>query len=177
MSEANDLLKLIDRERDAGRVIVIMMCGIAGAGKTTRSKQLEAHGFDRLSIDEEVWQTFGRYGVDYPVEQYRANLDEAHKRLISQLVAYIQENKSVVVDSSFWNRRERDRYKQIIEEAGGCWRLLYLRVQPDELRRRLKIRSERFDANAAFPITEELLARFISGFEEPSGEGEFIIDN
>lgn len=179
MSESVDLQKLIglDQEQVIGDAIVIMMCGIAGAGKTTRSKQLEAMGFNRLSIDEEVWQTFGRYGVDYPEEQYRANLDEAHARLIDQLVAYIRANKSVVVDSSFWNRRERDRYKQIIEEAGGRWRLLYLRVQPDELRRRLQIRSERFDANAAFPITEELLTRFISGFEEPIDEGEVIIDN
>ena len=32
------------------------MCGIAGAGKTTYAKALEASGWVRLSIDEEVWE-------------------------------------------------------------------------------------------------------------------------
>ncbi|GMK37357.1 hypothetical protein PCCS19_04100 [Paenibacillus sp. CCS19] len=178
MTEPLDLAKLIDRERDGDHSVVILMCGIAGSGKTTLSQQLaEQQGYSRLSIDEEVWRTYGRYGVDYPIEQYRAKLDAAHQRLFARLIALIQAKKHVIVDSSFWNRRERDRYKQLIEEAGGRWRLLYLRVPPDELRRRLKVRSERFDANAAFPITEELLTTFINGFEEPSGEGEIIIDN
>ncbi|PWW04763.1 putative kinase [Paenibacillus cellulosilyticus] len=177
LAESIDLTKLLGREKDTGHPVVVLMCGIAGSGKTTISQRLAELGYNRLSIDEEVWKTNGRYGVDYPVEQYRANLDAAHKRLLTQIVEHIQENKPVVVDSSFWNRRERDWYKQLIEQSGGRWRLLYLRVQPDELRRRLKVRSERFDANAAFPITEELLHTFINGFEEPKDEGEIIIDN
>jgi len=56
------------------------------------------------------------------------------------------------------------------------WELIHLKVQPDELRQRLLIRSERFDANAAFPITEDILARFLSGFEIPNGEGETVIE-
>jgi GTPase SAR1 family protein len=46
--------------------LVVLMCGMAGSGKTTFSQRLEASGFTRLSIDEEVWQRFGRYGIDYP---------------------------------------------------------------------------------------------------------------
>lgn len=82
-----------------------------------------------------------------------------------------------MVDSSFWRKSERDHYKQLVEQAGGQWRLIYLKVHPDELRRRLKIRSERFDANAAFTITDELLTTFLHGFEEPRGEGEIVIEN
>jgi hypothetical protein len=66
-------------------------------------------------------------------------------------------------------------YKQLIEELGGRWRLLYLRVGSQELRRRLAERNERFDANAAFPIGAERLAGYLASFEEPHGEGEEVI--
>jgi predicted kinase len=46
------------------------MCGVAGSGKTTYAQQLEAQGYVRLSIDEEVWKRFGRVGVDYDASMY-----------------------------------------------------------------------------------------------------------
>ncbi|WP_255398301.1 AAA family ATPase [Salirhabdus sp. Marseille-P4669] len=49
--------------QDDSMPLVIMMCGVAGSGKTTFSQQLEKEGFIRLSIDEEIWATKGRYGV------------------------------------------------------------------------------------------------------------------
>lgn len=172
MFEKTRIDYLIDRERDSDSSLVVLMCGIAGSGKTTFSQNLEKDGFVRLSIDEEVWSMNGRYGIDYPAEKYREYLDEAHIRLRNKLVKLIQDNKQVVVDSSFWQRSERDEFKQLVEKSGGKWRLIYLKVHPDELRKRLKIRSQRFDANAAFTITEEMLTTFLNGFEEPRNEGE-----
>jgi hypothetical protein len=49
---------------------VILLCGIAGSGKTTAAQHLESKGFLRLSIDEEIWSTYGRYGIDYPAAEY-----------------------------------------------------------------------------------------------------------
>lgn len=167
---------LIDQAQNSNSSLVIIMCGIAGSGKTTFSQGLEKAGFIRLSIDEEVWSTNGRFGIDYPVEKYREYLDEAHVRLRNKLVELIQDKKHVVVDSSFWQRSDRDECKQLIENAGGKWKLVYLKVHPDELRKRLKIRNQRFDANAAFTITEETLTTFLNGFEEPRDEGEIIIE-
>jgi len=43
------------------------------------------------------------------------------------------------------------------------------------LQRRLADRAQRFDANAAFPITDEILSAYLSGFEVPSGEGEEVV--
>ncbi|SEC40567.1 ATP-binding protein [Paenibacillus sp. GP183] len=177
MYEKSSIDYLIDQERDSDSSLVVLMCGIAGSGKTTFSQNLEKDGFVRLSIDEEVWSTNGRYAIDYPAEKYREYLDEAHIRLRNKLVKLIQDNKQVVVDSSFWQRSERDEFKQLIENSGGKWRLIYLKVHPDELRKRLKIRSQRFDANAAFTITEEILSTFLNGFEEPRNEGEIVIEN
>ncbi|MFF2885946.1 AAA family ATPase [Paenibacillus sp. NPDC057967] len=177
MVEKQSIEDLIRREGDHDAALVMLMCGLAGSGKTTFSKELEKHGFIRLSIDEEVWSTNGRYGIDYPVERYREYLDEAHERLRNKLIARMQDKKQIVVDSSFWRRSDRDEYKRLIEHAGGKWRLIFLKVHPAELRERLKIRSQRVDANAAFTITEEILSAFLNGFEEPRDEGEIVIEN
>jgi len=82
----------------------------------------------------------------------------------------------VVLDFSFWRRADRDRYKRLISGAGGRWRLVYLRADPPLLRRRLEERNRRFDANAAFPISDAVLDAYLAGFEAPVGEGEEVID-
>jgi predicted kinase len=168
---------LIFPDRDDNIPLVIMMCGVAGSGKTTLAQQLEKQGFVRLSIDEEIWATNGRYGIDYPVQNYEKYKEIAERKLRNQLVELVQDKRQVVIDFSFWQRSRRNQYKQIIEEAGGEWKLFYLKVHPNDLRERLKLRSQRFDANAAFTITEQILTDYLIGFEVPEGEGEIVIEN
>lgn len=95
------------------------MCGIAGSGKTTYAQQLEAGGFVRLSIDEEVWMSSGRYGLDYPAERYAALAADAELRLRHRLVGLVSAGSDVVIDFSFWSRARRDDYKELVERAGG----------------------------------------------------------
>lgn len=52
----------------------------------------------------------------------------------------LQAKHHVVIDFSFWQRQRRNDYKQLIEEHGGDWELIFLKVGPDELRQRLLIR-------------------------------------
>ena len=177
MFEDIHITDLIYRKKNSSTPLIVLMCGVAGSGKTTFAQQLEKEGFVRLSIDEEIWVSYGRYGIDYPVEKYENYKEEAEKKLRNYLVKLIQDKQSVVVDFSFWQRSRRDQYKKIIEEAGGMWKLIYLKVHPDDLRKRLKIRSQRFDANASFTITEEILTSFLNGFETPTGEGETVIEH
>jgi predicted kinase len=167
---------LIHRSRENASPLVVLMCGVAGSGKTTFAQQLEKKGFVRLSIDEEIWATYGRYGIDFSKDRYEIFKDEAEEKLRNQMVTLIQNKQHVVVDFSFWQRSRRERYKKLIEDSGGEWRLVYLKVHPDDLRERLRIRSQRFDANAAFPITEAILTSFLNGFEVPEGEGEIVIE-
>ncbi|WP_419882191.1 AAA family ATPase [Peribacillus sp. B-H-3] len=113
------VLQKLNLEKDELNSLVVLMCGVAGSGKTIFSQKLEKEGFVRLSIDEEVWSANGRYGIDYTVEKYREYLDKAHMKLRDKLVKFILNKKHAVVDSSFWRHSERDEYKQIIETAGG----------------------------------------------------------
>ncbi|MGF7050651.1 putative kinase [Paenibacillus sp. DS2015] len=163
-------------QKDPTVPVVVMMCGVAGSGKTTFAQQLEKDGFVRLSIDEEIWATKGRYGIDYSTEMYEQFKVEAEIKLRNELMILLKEKRNVVIDFSFWQREKRIEYKNLIEEASGEWKLIYLKVQPNELRERLRLRSKRFDANAAFTITEKILTSFLNGFEVPSGEGEIVIE-
>jgi predicted kinase len=167
---------LIYRERNDVTPLVVMMCGVAGSGKTTFSKVLEQEGFVRLSIDEEIWATNGRWGIDFPMEKFEEYRQDAEVTLRNRLIKLIHDKQQVVIDFSFWDRWRRNRYKKLIEDSGGKWILVYLKVQEQDLRERLKVRNQRFDANS-FPISEELLASYLNGFEIPQGEGEIVIDN
>ena len=166
----------IYRERNHVTPLVVMMCGIAGSGKTTFSKILEQEGFIRLSVDEEIWATHGRWGIDFPMEKFDEYRKAAENRLRNRLVELIHEKQQVVIDFSFWDRVRRNQYKKLIEDSGGKWKLIYLKVHPKDLHERLKLRNQRFDANS-FPISEERLASYLNGFEVPSGEGEMVIEN
>lgn len=167
---------LIFGEKDDYSPLVVMMCGVAGSGKTTFSQQLEKQGFVRLSIDEEIWATHGRYGFDFSMEKIEEYKKEAERKLRDLLVKLIRDKEQVVIDFSFWQRAKRDQYKQLIEDSGRKWKLIYLKVHPDDLRERLKIRNKRFDANA-FPVNEEILNSYLLGFETPKSEGEIVIEN
>jgi len=153
---------------------VVLTCGVAGSGKTTYAQRLEAQGYVRLSVDEEIWHRFGRYGIDYTPDQYARLSRDAEDVLRHRLVDLIGRGRDVVVDLSFWRRVSRDEYKQLVETAGGRWRLVYLQVPPDVLRQRLSQRAHRFDANAAFAITDDVLNTYLASFEAPSGEGEEV---
>jgi len=167
---------LIYRERNELTPLVVMMCGVAGSGKTTFSQILEREGFERLSIDEEIWATKGRWGIDFPIEKHEEYRKEAEENLRNRLIKLIHDKKQVVIDFSFWNRDRRNEYKKLIEDCGGKWKLIYLKVHQNELRERLKLRNNRFDANS-FPISDELLTTYLNGFEIPEGEGEIVIEN
>lgn len=167
---------LLYHEQSTETPLVVMMCGVAGSGKTTFSQRLEKKGFVRLSIDEEIWSTNGRWGIDFPMDKFEEYRKDAESKLRKRLIQLIHDKQQVVIDFSFWDRLRRNKYKMLIEESGGKWKLVYLKVHPDELRKRLKLRNQRFDANS-FPISDELLNSYVNGFEVPSDEGEIVVVN
>lgn len=159
----------------ASQPVVVLLCGVVGAGKTTFARELEREGYERLSIDEELWSRFGRYGVDYPTELYDEYSHVAETVLLQRLRDLLAQGRDVVVDFGFWTRGSRERYEREVERAGARWRLVHLDVPREELLRRLAARSTRFDANAAFPIDAAALDGFIARFEPPVGEGEEVV--
>ncbi|MGP3964739.1 AAA family ATPase [Nonomuraea sp. 3N208] len=153
---------------------VVMMCGIAGSGKTTYAQSLEQRGYVRLSIDEAIWARFGRDAAEFDPEEYEHHKATAEEALWHELVDLLEAGRPVVLDYSFWRRATRDRYKALIESHGRRWELIYLKASPETLRRRLMLRNTMHGANSV-TVAEGLLDRYLTGFEEPVDEGEHTV--
>ncbi|WP_239309681.1 MULTISPECIES: ATP-binding protein [unclassified Frankia] len=160
------------QDRDVAEVF--LLCGLTGSGKTTYAKHLEGQGIVRLSVDERVHARHGRYGVDYPEHRYFELEGPVVTEVEAELAALVKAGTSVVIDRGLWDRAGRDRYKKLVEEHGGRWHLLYFKADRSVLRRRLHIRNQRTDGNA-LTVTDEALDDFLARFEEPTGEGEEVI--
>ena len=152
-----------------------MMCGVCGSGKTTYAKQKEKEGYIRLSIDEEMWNIYGQKGVDYPEEQYDELSDKFEHILRQRMISLIKDEKNVVVDFSFWNKDNRNLYKNIIENTGGAVELVYMKASIELLCNRLQKRNLSLHANSPFIITDEILEHHYNEFQEPKYEGETVL--
>lgn len=166
----------ISRSFSAKPGLVVMTCGVAGSGKTTFAQKLEKQGFSRLSIDEEIWANFGRFGIDYPEADYGQYQDLARDIVEGKLLDNLKNKQATVLDLSFWSKGERERVAKLIAHHGGEHQIVYLKVPENVLKERLKERSKRFDANAAFTITDEIFDFYFNGFQEPKDEGEIVFE-
>jgi predicted kinase len=153
---------------------VYMLCGFVGSGKTTYARSLEAQGCVRLSIDEAVFARHGRHGIDYDEGDYALHQARARRELDARLGELLAAGRNVVLDYGFWSKEMRDYYKHLIESNGGRWHLLYFETELHELRRRLRGRNERHDANALF-VGEHHFEEFLSRWQPPDGEGEVVV--
>ncbi|KAJ2988596.1 hypothetical protein NUW58_g3887 [Xylaria curta] len=174
------LSPLLQRTEDDPRPVVVMMCGIAGAGKSTLSKALvSAHPqFHRLTLDGILAKRHGIFGVDYAPEKYSAYLDEAAEECKEQLTRLLTEGSDVVFDRAFWNQEDRDEAKEIIERLGARWVLVYLKA-PDKAtlwQRICRRREIELNADSAYLITQDTLDMYWNGFEEPVDEGATVVD-
>ncbi|MEU8592368.1 AAA family ATPase [Streptomyces globisporus] len=161
---------------ESGAPTVFLLVGLTGSGKTTYAQRvLEPQGAVRLSVDELVFERYGRYGVDYPENTYFEKEAPAVAELHERLAELVAAGRDVVWDHGLWPRKDREAMKSLVESAGGRCRLLYFPVSREELLRRLKERNERGDANALL-VTPEALDDFFARFEEPHGEGEEIVE-
>ncbi|WP_308030558.1 ATP-binding protein [Streptomyces sp. CoH27] len=154
--------------------LAVLLAGLTGSGKTTVAQALAAHGFTRLSVDEEVHRLHGRYGVDYPEHTYfereRPVVEAIRQRFVKELSA----GNDVVLDHGLWRRSERDTWRQAAREAGALPLVVYLPADRNELLRRLAERNQREDANA-LTVTPEALDDFFARFDVPAEDEEVIV--
>jgi hypothetical protein len=149
---------------------VILMCGVAGSGKSTHAKELERRGWLRLSIDVGAWQR-GHREMPLPVEL----TDDIRAQQRQALVAAVHAGQDVVVDYSFWSRAQRDDYRQLARKAGAEVEVHYCAVTADAARDRLAARNAGPRSADTYAIGGETLTAYLAGFEEPGPDETDVI--
>lgn len=141
---------------------VVLMCGIAGSGKSTHAKELERQGWLRLSIDVDAWRR-GHREMPLPAEL----TDDIRTQQRQALVAAVRAGRDVVVDYSFWSRAQRDDYRQLARQAGAAVEVHYCAVTAGAARGRIAARNAGPRSADTYAIEAETLAEYLAGFEEP----------
>ena len=135
-----------------------LVCGLPGAGKTTRALAIaQATGAIRLCPDE--WLVaMGISLVDYPIRFRLQDHMLAHGEIL------LQAGVSVVVEFGSWSRQERDAIRQIAGQTGAATELHFVDAPLPELARRVRERG----GPDATSLVEDVLLKFPEKFERPT---------
>ena len=139
-----------------------LMVGLPGAGKTTLAKQIEAErGALRLTPDD--WMH--ALNIDLFDEEMRAKIEALQWE---QAARALKLGIDAILDFGFWSHQEREDFVSRAEKLGAKAHICYLNVPIDELKKRVRSRSE----SGGVPITNEQLDSYIELFEPPTEEQE-----
>lgn len=143
--------------------VLMLICGLPGAGKTTLSRKLvEEASATLLNPDTEMVQR----KLDLLDESARAKVEAD---LWSQAKELLRAGNSVILDNGFWGRKERDRLRVEARQLGVGVKLYYLDVPLDELWVRVQARNKTDESNGV-QLTRKQLENAASWIEPPTPE-------
>lgn len=143
-----------------------LICGLPGAGKTTRAIAIaKATGAIRLCPDE--WLVaMGISLVDYAI---RFRLQD-HMLLHGETL--LRAGVSVIVEFGSWSRTEREAIRQIAVHTDATTELHFVDAPLPELARRVRERG----GPDAQRLLEEVLLKFPEKFERPTPDETALYD-
>jgi predicted kinase len=117
----------------------------------------------RLSFDQEAWSR-GITTMPLP-EHVRHDIEEV---LRAKLIQLVRRGDDVVLDFSFWSRRMRDEYRELLRRWDIVPETIYLATDRATLLLRLQARAEQHGDD--FKLSDELAADYVDHFEIPTAE-------
>lgn len=137
-----------------------LLCGLPGAGKTTRAKEIaQRTGGVRLSPDE--WLV--AMGVSLVDFEFRIRLQN---HMIAHAETLLRAGVSVIVEFGSWSRAERETIRQTAVRTGAGSELHFLDAPLPELVRRVR---ERGGPDATI-LADRILLKESGGFERPQAD-------
>lgn len=152
---------------------VHLLCGLNGAGKTTRTRQLE-DGLPgvRFSLDEWMLRSFP--DLSYNTDAYGLQAEVCKDLIWDVALQVLRVGSDVILDWNQWNRQRRAFWKDRALEAGYAVCLHYVRTPLD-----VAIRQAEHRAAQGTPWAHRLdaaqILQFTEIFEEPSEDEELRI--
>ena len=140
---------------------VIFMCGPAGSGKSTVARQFEQEGMVRLSFDQEAWSR-GITTMPLP-DEVRHDIEHALRARLTDLV---RAGSDVVLDFSFWSRKMREEYRELLRPLGVVPETVYLVTDRATVLERISARAAQ--GGDDFKLSPELAAAYFDHFEVPT---------
>jgi predicted kinase len=141
-------------------VRLILICGLPGSGKTTLAKRLSADT-PALRLCGDEWMAdlgFGLYD-----EQARDRIEKVFWKLAQEPLRLGQ---SIILESGFWLRSDRDEKRLGARELGAAVELRYLEVPFEQLCLRLDARNQS-EMHGIVPITRAQLENWLPLFQPP----------
>jgi predicted kinase len=143
---------------------ITFICGFIGSGKTTYATELAAkEKAYRYSADEWMIPLYGEHMEREVFDQRLDTLQGLFKQSALQL---LELDVSVIFDFGFWNKSERDHYREWARQHGLDYEFIYLDVPFDVCCDRAYSRNKALN-DKAYEMTPEMMEMFWSWFETP----------
>lgn len=144
-----------------------MMCGMVGAGKTTRACEIEAETHAvRLSPDDWITRLMSNRDNRAEANRMRDQIEAIQWEVAQKLLA---SGADVILENGFWGKGEREERRDVARALGAKVCLHFLNPLEEELWRRLVQRNRVIEVGA-FRVTREELNEWIDWFQKPDAD-------
>jgi predicted kinase len=153
----------VDEPRTTGRLIVV--CGLTGAGKTSRAKELERK-LRAVRFCPDEWMS--ALEIDLYNSEARARIEALQWKLAQDLLVL---GVSAIIEWGTWGRAERDVLRAGARALGAAVELHFIDAPIDVLFDRIQRRSQECP-----PIERADLEKWAEIFERPTPEEMALFD-
>ncbi len=147
-----------------------ILCGLPFAGKTTLARVMARRlGFVSIALDDvNSERDVGLSGEAISQAEWAKSYAEAHRRLDQALA----ERQSVIYDATNFQRKERDRLRDIAARHGLPVSVIYLNLPTAEVCRRWL---DNRRSGVRYDVRDEDFAQVAENFEPPSSDEDVLI--
>lgn len=144
-----------------------LLCGLPGAGKTTRARELESAGAGvLLNGDDWIWRLYPDDAEAAARDERRAVVEQLQWTVAEKLLRH---GVSVIVDWGVWSKAERDHFCARALELGARPQIVFVDAPLATLHERIARRNRDLPPST-FHISAEELDEWAGRFERPTDD-------